>query len=63
MRALGGMADRLLGHVVPRTSAGACACGDCYYTPYGSGCKRCCANCTCTKTTCGSTIYPYSYCH
>ncbi len=29
MRAIIGMADRLVGLMVPKTTAGACPCGDC----------------------------------
>ena len=63
IKALGALADRLVAAVVPKTTAGACVCNDCYYTPCGSGCKRCCANCNCTVVTCGSCSYPWSYCH
>lgn len=60
---LTGFADRLVTAFVPKTTAGACPCNDCYYTRCSSGaCKRCCANCNCTQTTCSSCQYPSSYC-
>jgi hypothetical protein len=63
-RTLGMLADRLVAAIVPKSSAGACVCNDCYYTPcYNVGCRRCCTNCNCTAPpTCGSCVYPKSYC-
>ncbi len=59
------LADRLVAAIVPKTTAGACPCGDCYYTGYrcyNGLCRRCCANCYCTSTTCSSCVYSGSYC-
>ena len=62
-KTLGMLADRLVGAIVPKTAAGACVCNDCYYTQcYNPGCRRCCTNCNCTQETCGSCVYPKSYC-
>ena len=62
-KTLGMLADRLVGAIVPKTAAGACVCNDCYYTQcYNTGCRRCCTNCNCTQETCGSCVYPKSYC-
>ena len=52
-RFLSAFADRMVTAVVPKTTAGACPCNDCYWTPCGSLCMRCCTNCNCTSTTCG----------
>jgi hypothetical protein len=56
---IGRLADRLLGAIVPKTSAGACACNDYWCTDYyGRGCppgkrnRRCHASCDCSKVTC-----------
>ena len=54
-KVLGGLADRLVGAIVPKTTAGACPCNDCWNTPWNCGhgfCRRCCTNCNCTITTC-----------
>ncbi len=57
------LADRLVGAIVPKTTAGACPCGDCYYTCYGCGTnsRRCCTNCYCTSKTCSACVYPRWY--
>lgn len=63
---LGSLADRLVTAFVPKTTAGACPCNDCYYTscvsPGFGGCRRCCTNCNCTSTTCSGCGYPSQYC-
>jgi hypothetical protein len=62
IKALDAFADRLVAAVVPKTTAGACPCNDCYYTTCSGGCKRCCSNCYCTSTSCSSCSYPWWYC-
>lgn len=54
-KTLGRMSDRLLAVLVPKTSAGACACGDMWCST--SGCARgkvktCRANCDCSIVKC-----------
>ncbi|EXG82799.1 hypothetical protein CryarDRAFT_4000 [Cryptosporangium arvum DSM 44712] len=62
-RAFEKMADRFVSAFVPKTTAGACECNDCYYTGCTNGyCKRCCTNCHCTSTTCSSCTYRPEYC-
>ena len=51
-RKLSRLADRLVAAVVPKTSAGACACNDCWCATGG---RWCCANCDCSKVTCYGT--------
>lgn len=56
-KTLGRMTDRLLAVLVPKTTAGACACNDSwctgYYCPRGKV-ATCRANCDCSKVTCGT---------
>lgn len=41
------VADRLVGQLVPKATAGACIPPDCYYDAYG---RRCCYNCLGVQT-------------
>lgn len=46
------LADRLVSMVVPKTTAGACACNGCEYEIYtrcASRCARVCRNCDCSR--------------
>jgi hypothetical protein len=68
-KTLGVLADRLVGHLVPKTVAGACPCGDVYYQfcycNWATGAamhKRCQTNCDCSVTTCGGCSTPIGYC-
>lgn len=54
-KTLGRMTDRLLAALVPKTTAGACPCGDSYCTPSGcSGGKvhKCRDSCDCKRQSC-----------
>jgi len=63
MKMLGALADRLVGSIVPKTTAGACACNDSFYSPCGTNkCKLCRSNCNCTVTTCSACIYSGANC-
>lgn len=62
MAVLGRLADRMLGAVLPKAAAGACACNDSWCTTTGcaSYAKRTCrANCDCSKVTCGYCTVGY----
>jgi hypothetical protein len=62
MRMLGYLADRLVSSIVPKSTAGACPCGDSYYQACPGGCKLCTTSCDCTKTTCGGCTCPDTWC-
>jgi hypothetical protein len=56
-KVVGAVADRLINLMVPRATAGACACNDCYQTDNcsGAGCPMgtapyYCTNCDCSVT-------------
>jgi hypothetical protein len=62
-KAFGRLADRFVLAFVPKTTAGACPCNDCWYTHCPNTlCKRCCSNCNCTQTTCSLCSYPPTSC-
>lgn len=59
---IGSVADRLMSLVVPRTTAGACPCGDCYQGYCGGGgCPRGFYQIFCTSCDCSRT-WPASIC-
>jgi hypothetical protein len=60
-KVLGALADRLVALVVPKTTAGACPCFDCYYVPCPGGCMYCCERCDC-QLLCGPCNNPPYYC-
>lgn len=62
---LGVLADRIVGLVVPRTTAGACACNGCEYERVqlglcASGCAHVCRGCNCNMLS--YTCQPTSAC-
>lgn len=66
-KAMGRLADRLLGVLVPKTTAAACPCNDywtanCYCYNHRRYVKQCRSNCDCSVTTCGSCYWNYTYC-
>ena len=60
---LGAFADRMVAFVVPKTTAGACPCFDCYFVPCAGGCMHCCDRCFCQQPAlCGPCNNPPEWC-
>lgn len=56
LKAIGVMGDRLVSLVVPKTTAGACPCNDCFWSYCGVLCPRgfrpyVCRSCNCSLTS------------